>query len=47
MIAPRPNIQIDAMLGLLAVIERARFIVGYTEEADAMVLKVNSDDRDY
>jgi hypothetical protein len=47
MIAPRPNIQIDAMLGLLAVIERARFIVGYTEEANAVVLKVNSDDRDY
>jgi hypothetical protein len=43
----RRTVHIDAMLGLLAVIEHGTFIVGYTEEANAVVLKVNSDDRDY
>jgi hypothetical protein len=44
----RRTVQIDAMLGLLAVVlERGTFIAGYTEEADTILLKVNCGDQDY
>jgi hypothetical protein len=42
----RKSIHIDIMLGLLTM-EQGTFIVGYTEEANAIVMKLNCGDKDY